>query len=99
MQATYTYDVLGNRIATEVNNSGLATVTVRDSVFSGNTAAADGGHGDGGGLANENGGAAAVTGSTFTGNSATGHGGGLFNFAVSFVNEAAGDPGGIVTGP
>src|SRR5262245_27721157 len=80
------------------NHTG-ATVTVRDSVFVGNSAAADGGHGDGGGLANENGGAATVTGSTFTGNAATGHGGGLFNFAVTLVNEAAGDPGGAVKGP
>ena len=41
-----------------------------------------------------------VTGSTFTGNSAVEKGGGLFNFAVTFINEAAGgDGGGVANGP
>src|SRR5262249_60265687 len=78
------------------NQSG-GTVAVRDSVFTGNTADAGfGGHGDGGGLANEAGATATVTGGTFTGNTAVDRGGGLWNWALSFV---AADNGGNATGP
>jgi hypothetical protein len=76
------------------NQSG-ATATVRDSVFTGNSAAGTFPHGDGGGLANEAGGTVTVTGSTFTGNTAGSGNGGLNNepgalltqFDNQFIND------------
>src|SRR5262249_32765221 len=82
------------------NQSG-ATATVRDSVFVGNSSDAGAGFNGagGGGLGNENGGTVTVTGSTFAGNTAVERGGGLFNFAVTFINEAAGVARGVANGP
>jgi hypothetical protein len=79
----------------------FGTVTVRDSLFTGNTAVS------GGGLENETGGTATVSDSAFTGNSATllgeGAGGGLGNSGTVTVsdtlftgnNSSAGSGGGL----
>jgi Tol biopolymer transport system component len=56
-------------------NSGIATVTVNNSTFSGNSAAS------GGGLFNFNGVTATVNNCTFSGNTATSNGGNIFNYA------------------
>src|SRR5262245_53815679 len=66
----------------------FGTLTVRDSVFSGNSA------GNGGGIENEGGATATVIGSTFTGNSAIKFGGGIDDAGV---NGFSGGIGGTLT--
>ncbi len=65
-----------------IHNSG-GTLTVSNSTFSGNTAAASGG-----GIFNINNGTLTVSNSTFSGNSARGNGGGIYNVGTLTVSNS-----------